>query len=95
MFSECTLREKVWTLRVLLVITSANEVGEVLFLPLFVCLFVCVFVCLFVCVFAYLFACLFVCLFDCLSVCEQLPDHNFSCQVMKLSGSNCYFKIWK
>ena len=49
------------------VITSANEVGEVLFSPLFVCL----------------------------SVCEQLPDHNFSCGVMKLSGINCYVKIWK
>ena len=29
-------------------ITSANEVGEVLFSPLFVCLFVCLFFCLFV-----------------------------------------------
>ena len=25
-------------------------------------------------------------LFVCLSVCEQLPDHNFSCGVMKLTG---------
>ena len=49
------------------VITSDNEVGEVLFSPLFVCLFVC----------------------------EQLPDHNFSCEVMKLSGISCYIKIWK
>ena len=31
----------------------------------------------------------------CLSVCEQLPDHNFSCGVMKLSGINCYVKICK
>ena len=34
-------------------------------------------------------------LFVCLSVCEQLPDHNFSCGVMKLSGINCCVKIWK
>ena len=33
-----------------------------------------------------------VCLFVCLSVCEQLPDHNFSCGVMKLTGINCYVK---
>ena len=35
---------------------------------------------------------LFVCLFV---VCEQLPDHNFSCGVMKLAEINCYVKIWK
>ena len=35
------------------------------------------------------------CLFVCLFVCEQFPDHNFSCGVMKLSGINCYIKIWK
>ena len=34
-------------------------------------------------------------LFSPLFVCEQLPDHNFSCRVMKLSGNNCYIKIWK
>ena len=39
--------------------------------------------------------CLSVCLFVCLSVCEQLPDHNFSCGVMKLAGINCCVKIWK
>ena len=33
--------------------------------------------------------------FVCLSVCEQFPDHNFNCGVMKLSGINCYIKIWK
>ena len=42
-----------------------------------------------------LFSPLFVCLSVCLSVCEQLPDHNFSCGVMKLPGINCYVKIWK
>ena len=30
------------------------------------------------------------CLCVCLSVCEQLPDHNFNCGVMKLAGINCY-----
>ena len=39
--------------------------------------------------------CLSVCLFVCLSVCEHLPDHNFSCGVMKLPGINCYVKVWK
>ena len=34
-------------------------------------------------------------LFVCLSVCEHLPDHNFSCGVMKLAGINCYVNIWK
>ena len=33
--------------------------------------------------------------FVCLSVCEQLPDHNFSCGVIKLAGINCYVKIGK
>ena len=31
----------------------------------------------------------------CLPVCEQLPDHNFSCGMIKLSGINWYVKIWK
>ena len=34
-------------------------------------------------------------LFVCLSVCEQLPDHNFSFGVMKLAGINCWVNIWK
>ena len=38
-----------------------------------------------------LFSPIIVCLFVCLSVCEQLPDHSFSCGVMKLSGNNCFF----
>ena len=31
----------------------------------------------------------------CLSVCEQLPDHSFSCGVMKLPGINCYVNMRK
>ena len=34
-------------------------------------------------------------LFVCLSACEQLPDHNSSCGVMKLAGINCYVNMWK
>ena len=30
-----------------------------------------------------------------LSVCEQLPDYNFSCGVMKLAGINCHVNMWK
>ena len=56
------------------IVTSANEVGKVLFSPLFVCLSACLSVCL---------------------VCEQLPDHNFDCGMMKLPGINCCVKIWK
>ena len=36
-----------------------------------------------------------VCLFICLFVCEQLPDDNFSCGVMKLPGINCDINMWK
>ena len=34
-------------------------------------------------------------LFVCFSVCEKLPDHNFSCGVMKLAEINCYVNMWK
>ena len=58
----------------------------------FICLFVCLFVNNFLTTIGY-YHCQNkvlwrVCfhLFVCLSVCEQLPDHNFSCGVMKLAG---------
>ena len=53
-----------------LLITSANEVVEVMFSPLFLYLFVY------------------------LSVCEQLPNHNFSHRAMKPAGIIQYAKIW-
>ena len=62
------------------IVTSAGEVGEVMFSVAFVCLFVYEIVCVCVCVFVCLFVCWFVC-----------PDDNSKSIIaiaMRFSGSN-------
>ena len=38
-----------YIITVVIIVTSVNEVGEVMFLPMFVCMSLCLFLCLFAC----------------------------------------------